>query len=63
MCDRYLYATLVVLALVLIAAMFYFGDFRGRPGGEGYLVYPYLDLDTPGERGSYYAMSEPPCQA
>lgn len=32
---------------------------RARPRGkEGYLVYPYLDLDEPGERGSYYGLSE-----
>lgn len=35
---------------------------RGEPPGpnarEGYLVYPYLDLDEPGERGQYYALTE-----
>lgn len=50
-------ALLVVLAIVLIALAFCRRG-RHRKGREGYLIYPYLDLDEPGERGQYYAMSE-----
>ena len=56
MCDNASYAILMVLVLLLIGAVF-FAASRG-PNKEGYLVYPYLDLDEPGERGSYYALSE-----
>ena len=50
------FALLIVLALLLVGM----SCLRGRPPRvrEGYLIYPYLDLDEPGERGSYYALSE-----
>lgn len=56
-------AILVVLAVVAIACAgrLALRAAGGRPGPrprEGYLVYPYLDLDEPGERGSYYALAE-----
>ena len=54
--DRYLYAVLAVLVVLIIVAMFAVGD--RRPCADHYLVAPYLDLDELGERGSYYAMSE-----
>lgn len=53
---------LLVAALILIVALLAY-HLRGPAGGrgrqkDGYLIYPYLDLDEPGERGSYYALSE-----
>jgi hypothetical protein len=41
------------LAVVLAAALIVVAVRR-----EAFLIYPYLDLDEPGERGSYYALSE-----
>jgi hypothetical protein len=55
MCAQTAFALLVVLALLLIAALC--GALRGG-GREGYLIYPYLDLDEPGERGQYYGLTE-----
>ena len=44
------FAVLLVLVLIVVVG--------GRgPGREGYLVYPYIDLDEPGGRGVYYAMT------
>ncbi|MFA7286901.1 MAG: hypothetical protein WC052_04560 [Patescibacteria group bacterium] len=62
-CDLCL-ASLVALVLILVVVLWatYRKGGHGREHGhsrETYLIYPYLDLDTPGERGSYYAMSEP----
>jgi hypothetical protein len=62
--HRYMGAALAALALATILTMIVVAILsscsprRTSSGGEGYLVYPYLDLDTAGERGSYYAMSE-----
>lgn len=50
-----LYAALIVLVLLVIAAVVRADHKRDR---DGYLIYPYLDLSEPGERGSYYALSE-----
>lgn len=55
MTDTTLYALLVVLAILIVGAMFFVAE---RPRREGYLIYPYLDLDEPGERGSYYGMTD-----
>ena len=60
------FALLILLALLLIGMSCLRGRApqtlaaRGRAprAKEGYLIYPYLDLDEPGERGSYYALSE-----
>ena len=53
------------IAILVVAAMVAIAVIGGRlaPGHrEGYLIAPYLDLDEPGERGSYNAMLEcPPC--
>lgn len=48
---------LIALIAVALAVMAYVLLSRA-PTREGYLVYPYLDLDEPGARGSYYALSE-----
>jgi len=50
---------LVVLVILLAAA--WARSRKALGGREGYLIYPYLDLDEPGERGSYYAMMQ--CRA
>lgn len=42
-----------VVALVVVVVLVLW--MRRRP--ETYLVYPYLDLDEPGVRGSPYAMT------
>jgi hypothetical protein len=42
-------AVLLVVAIALLAR---------APPREKYLIYPYIDLDTPGARGNYYALSE-----
>ncbi len=53
-------AILVAAAVVAIAVV---GGRLASGHREGYLIAPYLDLDEPGERGSYSnAMLEcPPC--
>lgn len=50
-------AVLIVTIIIVIAlvATYRLGKCRAK---EGYLIYPYLDLVSPGERGQYYAMSE-----
>ncbi len=57
MCEHWalFFAILVVLVVVIAGAV---GP-RGTPvpRREGYLIYPYLDLDEPGGRGMYYAMT------
>lgn len=52
-----MYEVLIVVVILIIAfaAVYRLGKCRAK---EGYLIYPYLDLDTPGVRGNYYAMSE-----
>jgi hypothetical protein len=50
-------ALLLVLTILLIVLCCCRGHRKRR---EGYLIYPYLDLDEPGERGQHYAMSECP---
>ena len=57
-CCCNLCATLIVLALLAIFAIAVAGRCPARASREGYLVYPYLDLDEPGTRGSYYGLSE-----
>lgn len=52
-------AALLIVAIVLLIA---FGG-RGQKSGrkrEGYLIYPYLDLEEPGERGDYYSLQACP---
>ena len=55
---------IVIALLVFLVLLVLLGSVRAgarhRPRGDGYLVYPYLDLDDPGDRGSYYAMAECP---
>jgi hypothetical protein len=56
-----LVATILVILIVAISAIYKLGKCRGRNMAakkEGYLVYPYIDLVEPGARGNYYAMSE-----
>jgi hypothetical protein len=50
-------ALVIVVILIVVALLALAGRSRGSRG-DHYLVYPYLDLDEPGERGSYYALSE-----
>jgi len=52
MCALVEFACLV--ALVLLAVLLVAAPRSGNK--EGYLVYPYLDLDEPGERGDYYGL-------
>jgi hypothetical protein len=52
--DPQLICALLALALVLTILVVAVAARRRR---EGYLVYPYLDLDEPGVRGSPYAMT------
>jgi hypothetical protein len=47
------FAVLVLLVMLIVAGMRLVAPASGR---EGYLIYPYLDLDEPGERGSYYQL-------
>jgi hypothetical protein len=56
--SRAIYAALVVLAILLIGAILLVARDPARGGArrDGYLVYPYLDLDEPGERGVHYAL-------
>jgi len=60
--DQTVCAILIVLTLLAVAAMFYFSGKDGRADmpKDGYLVAPYLDLDEPGERGSYYSLVDCP---
>lgn len=53
------FGIVVALSIIIIGAVasYRLGKCRGA-AGEHFLVYPYLDLDTPGVRGSYYALSE-----
>ncbi len=53
-------AVVIVIVIVIIVAVAVAVALvrRGRRRKDGYLVYPYIDLDEPGERGSYYALSE-----
>jgi hypothetical protein len=55
MCEHQalLFAILVAISVIFIARQTSTGD----PKREGYLIYPYLDLDEPGERGVYYALT------
>jgi hypothetical protein len=58
----------VVIALLLVITAILALDARcgkrprsgKKPRREGYLIYPYLDLDEPGERGDYYALTRCP---
>ena len=61
------FAILVVIVILIVCAII---SARSAPAHapasapasarEGYLVYPYLDLDEPGERGSYFGLTECP---
>ena len=53
MSAQLFFAALVALALAVIYAAG-----TNRQKREGYLIYPYIDLESPGERGNYYALSE-----
>ena len=57
MCGRILYAFLIITSILIIAAVLCFSV---KPSNDGYLVAPYLDLDAPGERGSYYGLVDCP---
>jgi len=49
---------LFALLLALLALLLFWWTAPGCLGRRsGFLIYPYLDLDEPGVRGSYYAMS------
>ncbi len=61
-CDAIL-GMLVVLTIVILGMLAMvsvvivkLSKLGRRPRRDGYLVYPYLDLDEPGERGSYYSL-------
>jgi len=49
-------AALVLLALLVIVAVAV--TVNSAASRDGYLVAPYLDLSSPGERGTHYAMSK-----
>lgn len=51
------FAMILLLSILIIAHGARALSGRGR---EHYLIYPYLDLDEPGERGSYYQLAECP---
>jgi hypothetical protein len=52
----------VLVALLLVFALIFSREQKcchsRAQGREGFLIYPYIDLDTPGERGSPYALAE-----
>ena len=56
-----LWAAALIAALVALATLAALAP-RAAEGGKtarrAYLVAPYLDLDRPGERGSYFALAE-----
>jgi hypothetical protein len=52
------FCVVVALTIIIVGAVASYKLGKCRAKAEPYLVYPYLDLDTPGVRGSYYALSE-----
>ena len=56
MCPLQLAALIMLVIVILVVAG---GARPAERDKDGYLIAPYLDLDGPGERGSYYALSGP----
>jgi hypothetical protein len=54
--TAYICAAIIVI-IVVIAAVVYKKRNAVPNSHENYLIAPYLDLTSPGERGQYYAMS------
>ena len=46
---------MIIITMVAIFAIYKLGKCRAK---SGFLIYPYLDLDEPGERGQYYELSK-----
>lgn len=57
-CREHKVAIALVAALALIAIVVAVRGTKMRKKQENYLIYPYLDLENDGYRGSPYALSE-----
>ena len=58
---KWLVALIAALVVALVWALAPRKRSRAGRRGEGYLIHPYTDLDSPGERGSPYALMEASC--